>query len=1145
MTLQRLDRKDLRLAAVSAIVAAVSLYVGVKYFFSAFPEASIEFSTTKATSRPIAEAFLSGIGLDTASLKHAAVFDFDQDTKTFMERELGVERSSELLKTTVRLWRWRHRWFRPLQKEEMRVDVTTKGELVAFAHLLPEEAEGADLPEAEARRIAEGFLSGTMHRPLEELEFVEGRREKRPKRTDHAFTWRVKGSDVEGADYRVEVDVAGDRVSRHDESLKVPESWKRSYEELQYWNLTTGAVDVVFLLMTAVAMLVVLVLRVMRGDVRMKPAAILGGVTFLLVLVSQLNELPSELFRYVTTDSYAGFILRELLSSVSSGLLYGAIIFLLAAAAEPLYRERFRGALSLGSLLRWRALRTKEFFIATLVGLTMTCFFFAYENVFYIIANSFGAWAPRDVPYSDLLSTAVPWVFVLFFGWFPAISEEFMSRMFSIPFFEKVLRSRVGAIVVAAAIWGFGHAAYPNQPFWIRGLEVGIAGIVFGLVFLRFGILPVVIAHFSIDALYTAFVLIRSGNVYHVLTGSLSAGIFGILFLGMLAAYLRKGGFLPPEITNEAEDAAAPIGAVGAARSAAADLPFSAPDRAADGVEAGGGDPVTRMPGGGARQGRPVAVYERLSGARIAVALVIAAGLVASRFVPIDHFGDWVDFTASRQRSVETAAVFLRSAGFDVATYRHAASTLDRTDPAAAAYLLESGGLALAKEVYRDRVPTPLWRTRFFVPGQKEEYVVSIDPARGSVVGFTRELPEDAPGATLEKEEALERAERFAASMGQDPKGGELKEQTSKDEKARRDHTLVWEYAVPGGREARVRYAVVVQGDTVGSWTRSVKIPEEWRREREKETALTVLLKWLKVPFLGLVVGFAIVVFIQKVRGREVPWKLALIAGAIFALCAAARSALSIGRIWMTYDTSFPDGLFRVAAVVGIVIVATGFLIGGILAAAAAGALWPAFGTMLSRRARTLYARDALVAGAVSVGCALGVPALVRLAEMALPSGIVIGGAPAPNEVDASVPALMVLAGALSNSVLVPAAAAIASGLIALYFRSTIARALLCVFLVFSFLPSSARRPSEYILGAVAVAIVSAGVLLLARYVLRSNPLAWVWSAWFTFGTIGALRLIEQSAGPYRQNGIIAMIVVLAPSLLLARDALSGRGSGE
>src|SRR5437867_4363912 len=195
MTLERLDRKDLRLIGACAAIAAVSLYVGVRYFFRAFPEAAIEFRTTMESSRPIAVSFLSRAGLETAGYRHAAVFGFDDDAKTFLEREAGVEEAGRLLDSTIRLWRWQHRWFRPIQKEEIRVEVTTKGEPVGFEHLLAEEAAGADLTEVEARRKAEAFLEGTMSRPLTTLEFIEGALRKLPHRTDHSFSWKVRGSE--------------------------------------------------------------------------------------------------------------------------------------------------------------------------------------------------------------------------------------------------------------------------------------------------------------------------------------------------------------------------------------------------------------------------------------------------------------------------------------------------------------------------------------------------------------------------------------------------------------------------------------------------------------------------------------------------------------------------------------------------------------------------------------------------------------------------------------------------------------------------------------------------------------------------------------------------------------------------------------
>ena len=117
--------------------------------------------------------------------------------------------------------------------------------------------------------------------------------------------------------------------------------------------------------------------------------------------------------------------------------------------------------------------------------------------------------------------------------------------MFAIPFLRKLVRSLPLAVVLAGFIWGFGHAGYPNQPFYIRGVEVGIGGVALGLIMLRWGILPTLVWHYSVDAMYSAMLLLRSHSLYFKLSGAASAGIVVLPVLVALVAYWRRGGFEP------------------------------------------------------------------------------------------------------------------------------------------------------------------------------------------------------------------------------------------------------------------------------------------------------------------------------------------------------------------------------------------------------------------------------------------------------------------------------------------------------------------------------------------------------------------------------------------------------------------------
>ncbi len=369
----------------------------------------------------------------------------------------------------------------------------------------------------------------------------------------------------------------------------------------------------------------------------------------MLGFLAQLNEFPLHEFGYPTTDSYSSFLSREFLNALLSALGAGGLLFILTAGAEPLYREAFGDKISLGNLFTLRGLRTKRFFLGSILGITLTGIFIAYQTGFYIVAYQRGAWSPADVPYTDLLNTRFPWAFVLFGGFLPAVSEEFLFRMFAIPFLRKLTRSMIVAVVLAGFIWGFGHASYPQQPFFIRGLEVGIGGVALGIIMLRFGILPTLVWHYSVDAMYSAMLLVRSESLYFKLSGFGAAGIMMLPICVALVAYWYRGGFEPETGLLNRDDVAEP-----------------------GLLEESSGASAPESPSEAAAEPRPpVLSYLPLRpSVRWAAAILLVLGL-ASLAIPVARFGDSPDFQLSRERARIAADAFLKTQGLDPSAFQH------------------------------------------------------------------------------------------------------------------------------------------------------------------------------------------------------------------------------------------------------------------------------------------------------------------------------------------------------------------------------------------------------------------------------------------------------------------------------------------
>src|SRR5215475_9347554 len=107
---ERLSGSDFRFIAICLVLLAVTVWFSAGNFYRAFPEASIDFRVSREDALQIASAFLTAQNRNVAGYRQAARFDFDDDAKTFLEREVGLEQANQIMGTRVRLWRWAYRW---------------------------------------------------------------------------------------------------------------------------------------------------------------------------------------------------------------------------------------------------------------------------------------------------------------------------------------------------------------------------------------------------------------------------------------------------------------------------------------------------------------------------------------------------------------------------------------------------------------------------------------------------------------------------------------------------------------------------------------------------------------------------------------------------------------------------------------------------------------------------------------------------------------------------------------------------------------------------------------------------------------------------------------------------------------------------
>ena len=162
---------DKRALILWVLLGVVGLVFAHRYFFRAFPEASVDFKVSRAEALARAQKFVGSLGEDVSGYQSAIVFDVDDNAKTYLEREVGLKQANQLMSSELNIWYWNVRFFRPQQEEEFYVRVSPGGEIVGYDHKIPEAQAGAAPDRAAAETAAQEFLRAKMGVDLSQMGF--------------------------------------------------------------------------------------------------------------------------------------------------------------------------------------------------------------------------------------------------------------------------------------------------------------------------------------------------------------------------------------------------------------------------------------------------------------------------------------------------------------------------------------------------------------------------------------------------------------------------------------------------------------------------------------------------------------------------------------------------------------------------------------------------------------------------------------------------------------------------------------------------------------------------------------------------------------------------------------------------------------
>lgn len=264
-----------------------------------------------------------------------------------------------------------------------------------------------------------------------------------------------------------------------------------------------------------------------------------------------------------------------------------------------------------------------------------------------------------------------------------------------------------------------------------------------------------------------------------------------------------------------------------------------------------------------------------------------------------------LDLKLSRSEISRLADETMAAYGYDTSGYRYSLSFSESS--MASMYLQRELGIPEAnRRIQEENLPIWYWNARYFIPLQKEEFVLQIAP-HGGAVGFFHNITEDQPGASIGQEEARALAEAYLVEQHRlNLQEWESVSASSEDRPGgRRDHYFSWKKRNFVAGESELRISVTVHGDRVDGYDNWLKVPESFTRKFAEQSSKADFVSTIsQVIGMGGFTIAAIVFFILSLLRHGQPRRSAILVAIIAGVVSLSSGLNSLPLYKASYSTT-------------------------------------------------------------------------------------------------------------------------------------------------------------------------------------------------------------------------------------------------